>query len=96
MPQPEQAVQYYRASSIVLTLDGYNDSTALNASAGVNDTQTPLPSWVDTNLLDCLNQTISQAAPLVDGAPLTIGSPFMTAGSLGLIWAMLSVFGGLM
>ena len=63
-PQPEQAVQYYRASSIVLTLDGYNDTTALQENATSPDV--PLPTWTNSSLLNCLNQTIGAAAPLID------------------------------
>ncbi|KAG6844503.1 hypothetical protein H0H87_006389, partial [Tephrocybe sp. NHM501043] len=29
-PRPEEAIQYYRASSVVLTLDGYNNTAALS------------------------------------------------------------------
>ena len=65
-PKPEEAVQYYRASSIVLTLDGYNDTTALSQNASTNTVDTPLPSWIDQNLLSCLNSTIGESAPLVD------------------------------
>lgn len=66
-PQPESVVQYYRASSIALSLDGYNNTAAL--SDKVNDTDapaTPLPSNYDGYLLECLNTTIGSAAPLVD------------------------------
>ena len=94
MPQPEQAVQYYRASSITLTLDGYNDTTALNASAGVNDTHTPLPDWVDNGLLDCVNQTIGQAAPLIDGAVFSVHSPVLSAGSVAFLWIFLFIIKG--
>ncbi|KAL5522952.1 hypothetical protein ACEPAF_1219 [Sanghuangporus sanghuang] len=66
MPKPEQVVQYYRASSIVLTIDGYNNTVALNQSATLNDTDTSLPSWVNSQVLDCVNQTIGAAAPLID------------------------------
>jgi hypothetical protein len=65
-PQPQQAVQYYRASSVVLTLDGYNDTAALSNDANAPDT--PLPPNIDTILLDCLNQTIGLSVPLVDAA----------------------------
>jgi hypothetical protein len=69
-PRPEQAIQYYRASSIVLTLDNYNNS----ATSGPEGTpETSLPSGVDMTLLTCLNQTIGSAAPLVD-APSGSGS----------------------
>ena len=63
--RPEQVVYYYRASSIALTLDGYNDTVALDANATANDTHTPLPDWVNSELLDCLNETIGLGAPLV-------------------------------
>ncbi|KAH0826755.1 hypothetical protein J3R83DRAFT_5165 [Lanmaoa asiatica] len=36
-PQPEQAIQYYRASSIVLTLDGYNNSATLGSDPNATD-----------------------------------------------------------
>ncbi|KAJ7107292.1 hypothetical protein C8R43DRAFT_204642 [Mycena crocata] len=74
-PQPEQVVQYYRASSIALSLDGYNNTSIFQAE-GTPDV--PLPSGIDTVLMDCLNQTIGLAAPLIDGA----GSHF--PNSLGL------------
>ncbi|KAK7048389.1 glycoside hydrolase family 35 protein [Favolaschia claudopus] len=77
-PQPEQVVQYYRASSIALSLDGYNN-TAVFASEGTPDV--PLPSGIDASTLDCLNQTIGLAAPLVDG----VGSHLaMIPNNLGL------------
>ena len=50
----------------MLTLDGYNDTAALENDT--NATATALPSWVDTTLLNCLNQTIGQSAPLFSGA----------------------------
>ncbi|KAI0676215.1 hypothetical protein C8Q78DRAFT_1141427 [Trametes maxima] len=63
-PKPEQAVQYYRASSVVLTLDGYNDTSALTNDS--NAPPIPLPSNIDTSLLNCLNDTIGAAVPLFD------------------------------
>ncbi|KAI6027040.1 hypothetical protein EDC04DRAFT_2573261, partial [Pisolithus marmoratus] len=65
-PRPQQAIQYYRASSVVLTLDGYNNSATF--SNDTNTTDSPLPSNIDMNLLICLNQTVALAVPLVDGA----------------------------
>ncbi|KAG9310001.1 hypothetical protein JVU11DRAFT_10035 [Chiua virens] len=65
-PQPEQAIQYYRASSIVLTLDGYNNSAT--SSSNANATDSSLPSNINMTLLNCLNQTIGFSAPLVSGA----------------------------
>ncbi|KAK7685532.1 hypothetical protein QCA50_011399 [Cerrena zonata] len=90
-PRAEQAIQYYRASSVVLTLDGYNDTTALQDNSTGPDV--PIPSWADTTLLNCLNQTIGDSVPLVDAATTTTfsfasmsQSPAM--GLLGLIWTL--------
>ncbi|KAI0942057.1 hypothetical protein AcV7_002590 [Taiwanofungus camphoratus] len=83
-PRPEQAVQYYRASSVVLTLDGYNDTGVLGNDP--NATATPLPGWVDTTLLDCLNQTIGAAVPLISGADGRWHTPSM--GLLGLVYML--------
>ena len=83
-PRPEQAVQYYRASSVVLTLDGYNNTAALSNDSSLPNT--PLPSWVDGSFLNCLNQTIGNSVPLVDGSMHAWGVPSM--GVLGLIWIL--------
>ncbi|CAA7271480.1 unnamed protein product [Cyclocybe aegerita] len=86
-PKPEQAVQYYRASSVVLTLDGYNNTGALGPE-GTPDT--PLPTDIDNNLLSCLNETIAEAVPLVDAANLRWPVPSST-GLLGLaylVWCL--------
>ena len=91
-PQPEQVIEYYRASSIVLTLDGYNNSATLSSDA--NATDSPLPSGIDTTLLDCLNQTIGLAAPLISGAGLqwsTGPSSTSLLGLLLLVWWTLSL-----
>lgn len=80
LPQPEQVVQYYRASSIALSLDGYNNS----ATYGMEGTpDLPLPASTDLVLMDCLNQTIGQAAPLVDAAG---GLVAPRVGVIGLFW----------
>lgn len=90
-PRPEQAVQYYRSSSVVLTLDGYNDTTALQENSTGPDV--PIPSWADMTLLNCLNDTIGLSVPLVDAATTTTfnfasmtQSPAM--GLLGLLWTL--------
>ncbi|KAG6331314.1 hypothetical protein ID866_7774 [Astraeus odoratus] len=69
-PRPEQAIQYYRASSVVLALDGYNNSATYSDNSSIPDS--PLPSNIDVKLLDCLNQTVGLATPLVDGALPTL------------------------
>lgn len=85
-PQPEQAIQYFRASSVVLTLDGYNNSAAL--SSDENATQTSLPSNVDETLLGCLNDTVALAVPLVDGGALRLGAG-PAGGLVGSMWLAL-------
>jgi hypothetical protein len=84
--EPEQVVQYYRASTVALTLDGYNNSAVFAPENSTADT--PLPSGIDTNLLDCLNSTIGQAVPLVDGAR-SMSAPDMRFMSLGLLLLVL-------
>ncbi|KAJ7795503.1 hypothetical protein B0H13DRAFT_2245482 [Mycena leptocephala] len=51
-PGPAQVIQYYRVSSAALTIDGYNNTAAL-------DNRT-------ADLLDCLNQTPGAAISLLD------------------------------
>ncbi|KAJ3571231.1 hypothetical protein NP233_g3899 [Leucocoprinus birnbaumii] len=88
-PRPEQVVQYYRASSIALTLDGYNN-TATYAAAGAPNT--PLPSGIDTTLLNCVNGTIGKYAPLVtDGGLMASWTPSFInlVGLAGALWALL-------
>ena len=65
-PRPEQAIEYYRASTVVLTLDGYNNTVVLGNQP--NTTAVPLPSGVDMTLLNCLNYTIGEAVPLISAA----------------------------
>ncbi|THU99592.1 hypothetical protein K435DRAFT_964395 [Dendrothele bispora CBS 962.96] len=80
-PKPEQAIQYYRASSAVLTLDGYNNSAVLGTE-GTPDT--PLPDGIDVTLLECLNGTIGQGILLVDGVGGRWTPP--SYGIVGLLW----------
>ncbi|KAF4563052.1 hypothetical protein EYR36_003488 [Pleurotus pulmonarius] len=81
LPKPEQTVQYYRASSVALTFDGYNNTGAL-ADEGTPDT--PLPAGLDTALLNCLNDTIVNNVPLVDGAGIQWAAP--NVALLPLFW----------
>jgi hypothetical protein len=71
---PEQAVQYYRASSFALTLDGYNNSASLvgnqpadNNTAPPDVADTPLPGSLNMAFLECVNVTTAFALPVVDG-----------------------------
>ncbi|KAF5356884.1 hypothetical protein D9756_006833 [Leucocoprinus leucothites] len=85
-PLPGQAVQYYRASSIVLSLDSYNNSAVY--SNDTNAPPSPLPSNADTTLLSCLNNTIGNSAPLVDGAYGLRWSSPSGFGLVALVWAI--------
>lgn len=83
-PSPGQAVQYFRASSVVLSLDSYNNSAVFTNDT--NATSSPLPSNIDTTLLTCLNNTIGNSVPLVDGASRwSSPSGFLL---FVLVWAM--------
>uniref|UniRef100_A0A0W0EVK4 Uncharacterized protein n=1 Tax=Moniliophthora roreri TaxID=221103 RepID=A0A0W0EVK4_MONRR len=81
VPKPESAIQYYRASSVVLTLEGYNNSAVFSEDENVQDS--PLPNNVDTGLLDCLNKTIGENVPLV-AAPVLTNSGGSVNGVLGV------------
>ncbi|KAG5651941.1 hypothetical protein H0H81_006883 [Sphagnurus paluster] len=63
-PLPVQALQYYRASSVVLTLDGYNNTAAMLPAGATSNTF--LPGGIDANLLNCLNTTIGSTVLLID------------------------------
>ncbi|KAG5350714.1 hypothetical protein C0989_009581 [Termitomyces sp. Mn162] len=88
LPQPEQTIQYYRASTVALTLDGYNNTSVFEPE-GTPDV--PLPSNIDTTLLSCLNTTIGEAVPLVDGAGLSAPNMNILA-LLYIAWSLSSLF----
>ncbi|KZV67565.1 hypothetical protein PENSPDRAFT_48543 [Peniophora sp. CONT] len=66
-PSPVDAVQYFRASSAVLTLEGYNNTAAISSTPNLS-AFLPLPTDTDTTL-SCLNTTIGASIPLVDAPP---------------------------
>lgn len=94
--RPETIIQYYRASSVALSLDGYNNTAAF--SGHENDTDAPLPSWVDSTFLQCVNATIGEAVPLVAASQSSSTSSFPNGANglagpelgfsslVGLIW----------
>lgn len=92
-PVPEQAVQYYRASTLVLTMDGYNDTsvfnwngTDFNATSSGSVTALPALSSIEQSFLGCLNGTIGAAVPLVDGAPPSFRAGGQVSILVGLMW----------
>ncbi|KAF8517025.1 hypothetical protein BU17DRAFT_76503 [Hysterangium stoloniferum] len=89
-PKPEQVIQYYRASSVALTLDGYNDTSVFSSDDNAPDM--PLPANLNATFLDCLNQTIGAAAPLIDSATLSHAQipGILALALLALHWLNLS------
>jgi hypothetical protein len=85
--EPEQVVQYYRASSVALTLDGYNNTAVFVPENSTTDTS--LPAGIDNSLLNCLNATIGLAVPLVDAAPSTLSVPDFHLVGLCLVLVLL-------
>lgn len=73
-PLPEQIIQYYRASTFALSLDGYNNTASLPANMPANnDTapwplsqDSPLPAGLNSTFLVCVNTTIGASVPLID------------------------------
>lgn len=88
--QPEQAIQYYRASSVVLTLDGYNNSAAVFGPEGTPDRE--LPTNIDRALLDCINKTIQASVPLVDGAQRILAFPNFSSLGLTVVGLVLLMY----
>jgi hypothetical protein len=83
---PSSAVQYYRASSAVLTLDGYNNTAVLENSTNGPTDDVPLPNYTDLVLLDCLNNTIGTAVPLIDNAAYTLRFNSFTVYPVMWVW----------
>ncbi|KAJ3502153.1 hypothetical protein NLJ89_g9016 [Agrocybe chaxingu] len=66
---PSEAIQYYRASSVVLTLDGYNN-TAIYDTTEPFDPSAPLPSGLNLSELGCINSTIGDTVLLAGGSAI--------------------------
>ena len=70
----EQIIQYYRASTFALGLDGYNNTAALPSNMPLSNTSapiplsddTPLPSNLNRTFLACVNTTVGASVPLID------------------------------
>ena len=94
-PKPEEAIQYYRASSAALMLEGYNNTAQLSDDTSLPDA--PLPASIDMNLLACLNETIGAALPLVDAAYSTMWNFGVTgsAYAIGSFWVLFYVLSAL-
>lgn len=73
-PLPEQVIQWYRASTFSLSLDGYNNTAALASNQPASNSSTdfirlpdtPLPQGLNATFLNCVNSTIGESVPLMD------------------------------
>ncbi|KAL0577776.1 hypothetical protein V5O48_004204 [Marasmius crinis-equi] len=84
--KPENAIQYYRASSVVLTLDEYNNSAVFSNDTNAPDS--PLPTNLNMSTLDCLNRTIGESVPLVDASRGNSAMGNASHGLIGLVTLM--------
>lgn len=64
-PAPEQAVAYYRGSSIVVSLVGYNNTAQVFDGVLSDLEDTPLPPPAETQFFQCINETLGDWIPLV-------------------------------
>jgi hypothetical protein len=97
-PKPEQVIQYYRASSFVLSLDGYNNTFALTSNAPSNNnegpknmTMVPLPNTLNQTFLNCINSTIGGKVPLIVAEPI-LGPGAITGIAIGGFFALIFLF----
>jgi hypothetical protein len=95
-PQPENAIRYYRASSLALTLDKYYNTAVFS----YGEPPTSLPQNMDSGFKDCLDRTIGQMVPLIDfygsNGALGVGTRSgVGIGQVALIWVVLAVIFGL-
>ncbi|KAJ1301907.1 hypothetical protein OPQ81_000747 [Rhizoctonia solani] len=98
LPRVESIIQWYRASSFALSLDGYNNSaSAITPAALSNNTHhlaaalppaTPLPSHLNRAFLDCVNYTTASSLPLVDTGFSNL-PPVNGLGLLFVLWTTL-------
>ncbi|KAK7040785.1 hypothetical protein VNI00_009691 [Paramarasmius palmivorus] len=102
-PGPQNVIQYYRASSVALTLDGYNNTAVFSDDGDVNLLPAPLPQCMDDKFKDCLNRTIGDWVPLVDGylnaiandnGVLGAGTTGRSGVGIGLMWVVLGILFG--
>lgn len=102
LPRVESVIQWYRASSFALALDGYNNTVAASnlPAALSNNTQqlvatlspaTPLPGHLNRAFLDCVNYTTASSIPLID-AGLSNAPPIQGLGLLCLLWSIWILF----
>ncbi|KZV86263.1 hypothetical protein EXIGLDRAFT_653377 [Exidia glandulosa HHB12029] len=61
-----EIIQWYRASSFALALQGFNTTATLSGAANIDGM---LPSTLDLSLLGCINKTIADNLPILGPKP---------------------------
>ncbi|CAE6478806.1 unnamed protein product [Rhizoctonia solani] len=97
LPRVESIIQYYRASSFALSLDGYtNSAAAVTPAALTNNTgqlvtsllpPTPFPGSINPMLLDCINRTVGTSLPLLDQGSSSLPGSTTDSDSAGTMIA---------
>ncbi|KLO09530.1 hypothetical protein SCHPADRAFT_857801 [Schizopora paradoxa] len=102
-PLPEQVIQWYRASTFALSLDGYNDTASLASNAPASNSSTgytrladtPLPDGLNTTFLECVNYTTGASVPLVNKPSDSLKAWQIVLIVLGSLFAAV-IIGGLL
>lgn len=100
-PLPEQIIQYYRASTFALSLDGYNNTAALPANSPTDNNtapwplsqDSPLPAGLNETFLVCVNTTVGASVPLMDVASHKLSASQIAYYVLGSIVGFFIVTG---
>ena len=64
--KPESVVQFYRGDSAALLLQGYNNTKELPGYRHIGPNP-PFPTEVGLNLVSCIDKTVANSIPLMDG-----------------------------
>ncbi|KLO06154.1 hypothetical protein SCHPADRAFT_883096 [Schizopora paradoxa] len=96
-PLPEQVIQWYRASTFALSLDGYNNTAALASNQPSSNSSTDftplpdtsLPDGLNTTFLECVNSTVGASVPMFYKPP-----PVLDALDISqiVVWGSVALF----
>ncbi|KAG8902856.1 hypothetical protein FRB99_004018 [Tulasnella sp. 403] len=94
--QPQQIVQFYRASSFALALTSYNNpannpanAPASNDSALSGLPDVPIPPGTNLTFLDCVNNTIGANVPVLESRAFQLVISVDIMGQVGFLWIVL-------
>lgn len=94
-PQPEQAVLYFRGSTVVLTNDGFNNTAALNDTQPEGNETVYKPTDAAAPLYTCLQSSIAKNVPLIQNIPnpSSASAAFAaTPSTIVLLWTLFMFF----